>query len=54
MDYLNHKVCYVALYLYIQYYYENMKDINEVLNEEYHLEPETALDVLIATIKLQC
>ena len=43
MDYLNHKL-----------YYETMKDINWVLQEQYPLEPETALDVLIAAIKLQC
>ena len=43
MDYLNHKL-----------YYETMKDINLVLQEQYPLEPETALDVLIAAIKLQC
>jgi hypothetical protein len=42
MDYLNHK-----------YYYENMKDINLVINENYKLEPESALDVLIASIKLE-
>ena len=43
MDYLNHKL-----------YYETMKDINLVLQEQYPLEPETALDVLIAAIQLQC
>ena len=43
MDYLNHKL-----------YYETMKDINLVLQEQYPLEPETALDVLIAAIKLRC
>ena len=43
MDYLTHKL-----------YYETMKDINLVLQEQYPLEPETALDVLIAAIKLQC
>ena len=43
MDYLNHKL-----------YYETMKDINLVLQEQYPVEPETALDVLIAAIKLQC
>ena len=30
-----------------------MKDISLVINEDYQLEPESALDVYIASIKLE-
>ena len=52
MDYLNHKVIKLIIII-IQYYWENMKDIQLVINEDYQLEPESALDVYIATIQLE-
>lgn len=52
MDYLNHKVIKLIIII-IQYYWENMKDIQLVINEDYQLEPESALDVYIASIKLE-
>ena len=58
MDYLNHKVNYIFLIfiLYLQYYYEKLKkeEINDVLNEDYQIPADKALDVLKATILLEC
>ena len=58
MDYLNHKVNYIFFnfFLNLQYYYEKLKkeEINEVLNENYQIPPDKALEVLKATIILEC
>ena len=58
MDYLNHKVNYIFInfLLYLQYYFEKMKkeEINEVLNENYQIPADKALEVLKATIILEC
>ena len=59
MDYLNHKVNYIFynLYMfYIQYYFEKLKkeEINDVINEDYQIPADKALDVLKATIILEC
>ena len=58
MDYLNHKVNYYFLIhiFYKQYYYEKLKkdQINDVINEDYQIPPDKALDVLKATIILEC
>ena len=58
MDYLNHKVNYIfIIYIFIiQYYYEKVKKelINDVINEDYQIPADKALDVLKATILLEC
>ena len=58
MDYLNHKVNYIFInfLLYLQYYFEKLKkeEINEVLNENYQISADKALEVLKATIILEC
>ena len=58
MDYLNHKVNYIFInfLLYLQYYFEKLKkeEINEVLNENYQIPAHKALEVLKATIILEC
>ncbi len=58
MDYLNHKVNYIFInfLLYLQYYFEKLKkeEINEVLNENYQIPADKALEVLKATIILEC
>ncbi len=58
MDYLNHKVNYILInfLLYLQYYFEKLKkeEINEVLNENYQIPADKALEVLKATIILEC
>ena len=48
MDYLNHKV--------IQYYYKKLKkeEIHEVLHENYQIPADKSLEVLKATILLEC
>ena len=59
MDYLNHKVnnFFFNLYMFnIQYYFEKLKkeEINDVINEDYQIPADKALDVLKATIILEC
>ena len=58
MDYLNHKVNYIFInfLLYLQYYFEKLKkeEINDVINEDYQIPADKALDVLKATIILEC
>ena len=59
MDYLNHKVNNIFIILYfllIQYYFEKLKkeEINDVINEDYQIPADKALDVLKATIILEC
>ena len=59
MDYLNHKVIKIIFLIYIlllQYYFEKLKkeEINDVINEDYQIPADKSLDVLKATIILEC
>ena len=56
MDYLNHKVNNIFLIFIFQYYFEKLKkeEINDVINEDYQIPADKALDVLKATIILEC
>ena len=59
MDYLNHKVKlynFLNFFLLFQYYFEKLKkeEINNVLNEDYQIPADKSLDVLKATILLEC
>ena len=59
MDYLNHKVNKIFFLIYIllfQYYFEKLKkeEINDVINEDYQIPADKSLDVLKATIILEC